>query len=270
MSTRKIILIALASIAALGGAWIMHAGTSNPNRLKTYSTADAVKKAPWGDNLTLTFGTGIVNIKSNGLPNHEHIPDKFLIPKNPNDQPFKKKSAENFNIVDAKDYLKETPINDTLTTLPTFVETPTDTGLGQIGIIVSGARLFNDYENIERSVVALDDNVFHDHAAFVDQCNGHPLVSGESYHYHGVPKCITEKLDVAGQHSTMIGLMADGFPIYGDKGAGGVEMKNADLDQCSGHTEPTKEFPDGIYHYHLTSDKAPYSVDCYHGHGPRQ
>lgn len=37
------------------------------------------------------------------------------------------------------------------------------------------------------------------------------------------------------------------------------------LDECSCHFGPTPEFPEGIYHYHLTADEAPYSVDFYHG-----
>jgi hypothetical protein len=63
----------------------------------------------------------------------------------------------------------------------------------------------------------------------------------------------------------MIGVLRDGFPVYGNLGEDGVEVTNGDLDACSGHFGPTPEFPDGIYHYHLTEDEAPYSVDCYKG-----
>ena len=42
-------------------------------------------------------------------------------------------------------------------------------------------------------------------------------------------------------------------------------MTNADLDVCSGHIGVTPEFSEGIYHYHLTADEAPYMIDCYHG-----
>jgi hypothetical protein len=40
----------------------------------------------------------------------------------------------------------------------------------------------------------------------------------------------------------MLGVLKDGFPIYGDKGESGVIVTNADLDECSGHTGPTPEF----------------------------
>jgi YHYH protein len=90
------------------------------------------------------------------------------------------------------------------------------------------------------------------------------LQSGHGYHYHGVPECI-KNAGASGQHSPIIGVLFDGFPVYGKKGPGGKAMTNENLDECSGHMGPTPDFPKGIYHYHLTSDKAPYSIDCYHG-----
>ena len=63
----------------------------------------------------------------------------------------------------------------------------------------------------------------------------------------------------------MIGVLQDGFPAYANQGEDGAIMTNEDLDECGGHFGPTPEFPDGIYHYHLTADEAPYSIDCYHG-----
>lgn len=130
---------------------------------------------------------------------------------------------------------------------------------------ISGANIFNDYENPDRSVVAMDDNVIHDHAAFLDECNGHPLADGSNYHYHGIPVCITVDLDVAGEHSYMLGVLEDGFPVYANQDVNGEIIGDDALDECSGHFGPTPEFPDGIYHYHLTADDAPYMIDCYHG-----
>jgi len=87
----------------------------------------------------------------------------------------------------------------------------------------------------------------------------------DGYHYHGVPTCVTEKVDKEGQHSSLLGVLSDGFPVYGPQGDNGVKVTNADLDKCSGHFGATPEFPNSIYHYHLTDDEAPYSIDCYHG-----
>ncbi|MGJ8624962.1 MAG: YHYH protein, partial [Yoonia sp.] len=104
-----------------------------------------------------------------------------------------------------------------------------------------------------------------DHAAFLDECNGHPLASGADYHYHGIPVCITVDLDVAGEHSYMLGVLEDGFPVYANQDVNGEIIGDSELDECSGHFGPTPEFSNGIYHYHLTADDAPYMIDCYHG-----
>ena len=238
---------------------------------ETFDTTAGVQAAQWGENVTITLGEDSFRYESDGLPNHD-LPEKFLIPKNVRSQPFSDDSLEDFNVVLTEEYLTKSPIDVTLTLHPSYASKTQETSLGQIGFILSGARLFNDYENMDRSIVALDDNIAfdfddsgHDHAAFVDDCNGHPLQDGSSYHYHGIPTCIVAVIDVAGEHSHMLGVLRDGFPVYGNQGANGVVVTNADLDECSGHFEATSEFPNGIYHYHLTDDEAPYSIDCYKG-----
>lgn len=230
-----------------------------------FDTRDAVTSANWADNMTMTINedANTVNIVSDGIPSHGFA-DFYLIPIDPSNQPFAGQPIENFDIVPGSD-LEASPFDTDITTRPIYSETTTDTNLGQIGVAISGASIFNDYENPERSVVAMDDNVIHDHAAFLDACNGHPLANGTDYHYHGIPVCITADLDVAGEHSYMLGLLADGFPVYANQDISGVIIGDDDLDDCSGHFGPTPEFPDDIYHYHLTADDAPYMVDCYHG-----
>ncbi|WP_405054020.1 hypothetical protein [Tabrizicola sp.] len=39
------------------------------------------------------------------------------------------------------------------------------------------------------------------------------MQNGSSYHYHASPPCVTETVDAAGAHSTMIGVLLVGFPI---------------------------------------------------------
>ena len=53
-----------------------------------------------------------------------------------------------------------------------------------------------------------------------------------------------------------LGLLADGFPVYGPVENGEV-LSSIDLDDYHGHVSATKEFPNGIYHYHISAD-APY------------
>jgi YHYH protein len=227
------------------------------------STLAGVKAAKWGDTVAITIGETSFRYVSKGLPNHE-MPEQFVIPKGDNQPPFSNDGDDEFDVVNTSEFVKETPIDVTITLNPVYSETVTQTELGMIGVIISGSRLFNDYENPQRTVVAIDDQHRIGSAAFLDDCNAHPLQTGHGYHYHGVPECI-RNAGAEGEHSPIVGVLLDGFPVYGKKGENGVEMKNATLDECSGHTGPTPEFPQGIYHYHLTSDKAPYSIDCYHG-----
>ncbi len=237
-------------------------------------TSSAVAGAGWSDTVTITLDEDAqtFRFRSDGLPSHG-FDERYLIPVNPADQPFADQPEDAFAVALSADAFVASPVDTTITTRPAYAKEAMDTSLGRIGVALSGAQLFNDYENMERTVVAMDDQVTHDHVSFLDACNGHTLADGTNYHYHGVPVCITEGLDAGDLHSVMIGVLEDGFPVYGNHGEGGAIVTNADLDACSGHVGATPEFPDGIYHYHLTADEAPYMVDCYHGEiegtGPR-
>ncbi|MGL5824898.1 MAG: YHYH protein [Nocardioides sp.] len=213
----------------------------------------------WSTNVTITVGEGTFTFESNGIPDHE-LPDQFLIPQGQPGDP----DAE-FLATDANDVVLDTPLKVDIPLSPTYSDGVTQTNLGRIGVVVSGAQLFNDYEDPDLKVVAIDDNFSIGGVDFIDSCNGHPLATGGGYHYHGVPYCITDELDVAGEHSKILGFALDGFPVYGPQNTDGVATTNDTLDECSGETGPTPEFPDGVYHYHLTDDAAPYSLDCLHG-----
>jgi hypothetical protein len=147
--------------------------------------------------------------------------------------------------------------------MPVYSEQITRVSAGPVGIIISDAVQYNPYE-ADGTTTAMDSNFDIDGVFFVDTCTGHPvpLYNLNQYHYHGVPTCITDRLDQPGRHSVMIGTAFDGFPIYGPQDADGNEP--TDLDECNGHFGPTPEFPDGIYHYHLTHTP-PYSIPCLHG-----
>jgi hypothetical protein len=229
-------------------------------------TSEAVANANWADNVNITIDDQeeTFRFQSNGIPSHGFA-EKYLIPNDVGSMPFSDNTADEFTVVKSSEYFTETDVDTTITTRPNYVDKVTDTSLGRIGVAITGAQIFNDYEDMERSITALDDNVVHDHVPFVDECNGHTLVDGTNYHYHGIPLCITDTLDQDGQHSTMIGVLEDGFPVYGNHGVNGSTVTNNDLDECSGHFDVTPEFPDGIYHYHLTADEAPYMINCYHG-----
>lgn len=223
-----------------------------------------VKAAQWGDNVTITYGDGTFQFVSNGIPNHE-VSDQYLVPGGDFTPPV---DASEVSPYDASEVVIETPLDVTIPTKPVYSDTVTQTDLGMIGVVISGAQMFNDYEDMSRSFIALDDNFSIDGVPFVDSCNGHPLAvnaGAGNYHYHGIPYCITDVIDTAGQHSTILGVLLDGFPLYGPQDVDGSKVTGADLDECNGHVGPTPEFPGGIYHYHLKEDVSPYTPNCYHG-----
>lgn len=234
----------------------------------SWDTTAGVEAAQWGDNVTITTGGESFQFESDGIPNHE-LPDQFLVPQEGSFTP--PVSEDEVNATDTDVAVVESPVDETITLSPTYIDETSDTNLGLIGVVISGAQLFNDYEDTDRSFVAVDDNFSVDGVFFVDSCNGHPLAlnadgTGQgNYHYHGIPYCLTDIVDLEGEHSSILGFLVDGFPFYGPKGESGVTITSDDLDECSGHLGATPEFPEGIYHYHITEDRSPYTVDCYHG-----
>ena len=118
-------------------------------------TSAAVEAAGWADNVVITLDAddNTFRYQSNGIPSHGFA-KKYLIPSDPTNQPFKDKPAEFFKVVTSAEYFKETELDTTITTRPVFVDETTETSLGRIGVALSGAQLFNDYEDMERAVVA--------------------------------------------------------------------------------------------------------------------
>lgn len=120
------------------------------------------------------------------------------------------------------------------------------TSLGTMGIALNGVSFYNQYAGPNNQ--ALTDEIFS-----FDQYNGHPQQQGE-YHYHLEPNHLTSQ-DTIGSDG-LLGFLLDGFPVYGPKENGNT-ITNADLDDYHGHTSVTEDYPNGIYHYHITAE-APY------------
>lgn len=204
--------------------------------------AQTLMSAMWAADITIEIGDETIDFGSDGYPEHDVL--------------------EAYGLMDGTTVaVADSNTAFSIPIAPEYSDTVTDAGMGTIGFAISGAVYFNPYEG-DGTSVALDNNFDVGGVPFLDACNGHPLPDGGTYHYHGVPYCITDDLDVAGDHSSLIGVLLDGFPVYGPNGEGGAAA--TDLDECSGHDGATPEFPNGVYHYHLT-ETAPYSVTCYHG-----
>lgn len=122
------------------------------------------------------------------------------------------------------------------------------TPLGTIGITRSGVSIFNQYA---AGFQPLDAEI-----RSFDLWNGHPQGSG-LYHHHFEPLALTRS-----DPSTLVGVLLDGFPVYGPRDASG--SLPADLDACNGHVGATADDPQGIYHYHTTT-AFPYISGCFRG-----
>ena len=126
----------------------------------------------------------------------------------------------------------------TITLNPAEASNKEATRLGPIGISRNGVVFFNQYA-AGNSPLAGEINSF-------DQWLGHPAMT--QYHYHVEPTYLTQQFG----KEAFLGLLSDGFPVYGPV-ENGETITNDDLDAYHGHTSVTDDFPDGIYHYHVTS-----------------
>ena len=69
----------------------------------------------------------------------------------------------------------------------------------------------------------------------------------QSYHYHLEPIAFSDDDD------NLIGVIADGFLLYGRKCAS-TNAYPSDLDESGGHTSITKHNAESEYHYHIQNE----------------
>lgn len=119
------------------------------------------------------------------------------------------------------------------------------TPLGPIGIALNGVPFFNQYAGPNQPLTG--------EIVSFDKYYGHPQNTG-MYHYHVEPLYLTT---VKSTKSGLMGFLLDGFPVYGTQEENGTTLISSQLDAYHGHTHATIDYPNGIYHYHFTSD-APY------------
>ena len=224
--------------ASKNGPWIdAAAGTWDST---TKATVDGEVDWPTA-NVSITLSGDTRIISGNGLP--QHTTGVYPISKTDDAYQYDR----NPNSVAAQTISVSLPAN------PVVAATPGCIGGGSIGIAVNGVAIFDGFDAGGRDAVATE---------IQDTCHGHPEREG-TYHYHDLSSC----LDDAGTgHSNLIGYAKDGFGIYGYRGEDGVELTNADLDACHGHTHTIVW--DGVevsmYHYHATRE-FPYTVSCMRG-----
>jgi hypothetical protein len=106
---------------------------------------------------------------------------------------------------------------------------------GAVALALDGVPIFGNF-------AAPGDDIYQEAQSF-DKCDGHPQQSGQ-YHFHTEPSSLSQ------DDARFIGVMRDGYPIYGRKDADGSYP--SDLDANGGHTHVTAESPStAVYHYHV-------------------
>lgn len=154
----------------------------------------------------------------------------------------------NPNRISSVDRVVKIPLN------PTKATTNEATALGTMGIAINGVAFFNQYAGPNNQ--PLTNEIFS-----FDQYNGHPQQQGV-YHYHLEPNYLTSQ-DSIGTDG-LLGFLLDGFPVYGPT-ENGETITNDDLDDFHGHIGETADYPEGIYHYHITAEDPYINGNGYYG-----
>lgn len=192
----------------------------------------------------VTLDGDFVVIKAKGVPNHGSPyysrTSSLYEAYNGNNANY----MQNPNSISEQNFTFRIPLN------PTEATRKSATGFGAIGVAINGVAIFNQF-------AAPGDDLSQEINTF-DQYNGHPTSTG-TYHYHIEPLYLTNN-----NQSGLVGFLLDGFPIYGPQ-EDGKTITNADLDAYHGHSHVTADYPNGIYHYHITTESPYINGDGYFG-----
>ena len=192
------------------------------------------------ETVSYSVSNGMVTISTTNLPDHK---TPYYLDTEWHEEKYAGYSGNNSSFHLNQNRISEQSITFSITLNPEEANNKEATPMGPIGISRNGVVFFNQYA-AGGSGLDNEKNSF-------DQYFGHPAGTG-MYHYHIEPLYLTE---VYGDDA-FLGLLADGFPVYGPL-EDGVILSSTDLDDYHGHFSVTKEFPNGIYHYHISAD-APY------------
>lgn len=200
----------------------------------------------YSDDVSYVIGEEYITITTKDLPDHKSVyyPQNDPLYENyttQQDAEFHKNPGE----------IAEQNIVFRIPRFPAESCNKSTVGLGPMGVAINSVVFFNQQ-------AAPGDDIFNEIKTF-DQYEGHP--AGETYHYHIEPIWLTENTV---SKDSFLGFLADGFPVYGPM-ENGVEVTNNDLDDYHGHFGPTPDFPQGIYHYHVTEEFPWINGDGFYG-----
>ncbi|PHN05360.1 YHYH protein [Flavilitoribacter nigricans] len=206
------------------------------------------------DNFTIYLDGDEVVLESNGLPNHtspywsnttartavDPMGNTLTTPAAASNHPlFVEPSVTSFeqmapgNIDDFNgSYTLRVPAS------PVLATTSSATGLGPIGMAVSGSMIYDDQEGpnvpLDNAIPSLDYTAAH--------------TGPQSYHYHLETKAWSD------DDEKLIGIISDGFFLYGRK-CNATGTYPTDLDASGGHTSTTQHTTEAEYHYHIQNEK---------------
>lgn len=232
------------NLKPLGGFWYLQEGATPTYYYKdgdryldlfTYHAKDSNKDGI--PNLKLSHDADFLIMESQGYPNHPTA----VYP-----------NSGNPNSIRAQQFTFRLPLK------PRKAEAITRLPMGPIGTAINGVVFFNPFEMEGMNAVEGYNEVW------LDSCCGHPQQSGV-YHYHKYPSCVKSPFaDDGQQHSPVIGIAWDGYPVYGPYDDGGKMAKDLSgdqaLDVCNGHSDTVRG-----YHYHVTPGRFPYIIGGYAG-----
>tara|TARA_R110001592_G_scaffold237306_11_gene496353 strand:- start:7720 stop:8481 length:762 start_codon:yes stop_codon:yes gene_type:complete len=184
------------------------------------------------DNTTIMIDGNDIVIETNGLPNHtspywSSTHPLYVAPTATTQEQMAPGNIDDFN----------GSFTLRVSGTPTKANSTSSTGLGPIGIAVSGSVIYNDEEGpgipLDNAAGSLDYNGAH--------------TGPQSYHYHLEPIAFSDDDD------NLIGVIADGFLLYGRKCAS-TNAYPTDLDESGGHTSITKHNAESEYHYHIQNE----------------
>jgi len=189
------------------------------------------------DAVTVSFNGDEITIESNALINHT--------------SPYW--STDNSLYIDpviavssqmSPGTIRERSYSLTVSASPELASTPSSTGLGAIGIAITGAPIFNDEEGPN---ISLSERV----ASGFDYAGGHMGPTG--YHYHLEAQGVEENTVLSYDDDKLVGIMSDGFLLYGRKDSETGDYPT-DLDESGGHIGMTQHSEEPIYHYHIVNE----------------
>nr|WP_298999023.1 YHYH protein [uncultured Allomuricauda sp.] len=188
------------------------------------------------DAVTVSFDGDNITIESNGVPNHTspYWPETHPLYV----EPIVAVALTPGRIGGNRSY------SITVPSVPELASSSTATGLGPIGIAVTGVPIFNDLEGDNRPIEEVIAETF-------DYAGAHNGPSG--YHYHIESSDIPENTVLSHDDEKLIGIMADGFLLYGRREMDGSYP--TDLDESGGHFGVTQHSNgEIIYHYHIVNE----------------